>query len=54
MKYVGSGASRRCTHAGRLVGAGGVDEQGQLVEAGLGVVVVVGGQGDADQHDLLP
>ena len=36
------------------VGAGGVDEQLELVEAGVGVVFVDTGQGDADQHDLLP
>ena len=40
-------------HPAGLVGAGGVDQQGQLVEAGLGVAVGVTGQRDAHQHDLL-
>ncbi len=37
-----------------LVGAGGVDEQRQLVEARVDRLVVVAGQCDRDQHDLLP
>ncbi len=36
------------------VGAGRVDQQLQLVEAGLGVLVERGRQGHADEEDLLP
>ena len=38
------GRSRRCTSAGHLVGAGGVDQERELVEARLGVVVGAGGR----------
>ena len=34
-------------------GSGGVDQQGQFVEARLGVEIRVSGQGDTDEHDLL-
>ena len=37
-----------------LVGPGGVDELGQLVQAGVGAGRVGPSQGDAHQHDLLP
>ena len=40
--------------AADLVGAGGVDEQRELVEAGLGVVVGRARERDADEHDPLP
>ena len=43
MNQVWSGESRRCDEPAGLVGAGGVDQQRQLVEAGLGVLV--GGPG---------
>ena len=36
-----------------LVGAGGVDEQRQLVERRLDVVEIAGRDGDTDQHDAL-
>ena len=38
---------------GDLVGTGGVDQQRELVEAGLGVVVGVRRQRHPDEHDLL-
>ena len=41
-------------HAAGLVGAGGVDQRGELVEAGVGVVVGDVGEGDTDEHDALP
>ena len=37
-----------------LVGAGRVDEQGQLIEMALGLIGALGGNRDPDQHDLLP
>ena len=37
-----------------LVGAGRVDQQGQLVEAGVGVLVGGAGQRHPDEHDALP
>ena len=49
----GSGASRRCTTRVDRVGAGGVDQQRQLVERGLECVLVVG-RDHADQDDPLP
>ena len=39
--------------AADLVGAGGVDQQGQLVDRVLGLLDRLGWDGDADQHDLL-
>ena len=36
------------------VGAGGVDEQLELVEAGVDRRLVDSGEGDGDEHDLLP
>ena len=50
------GAVRRVAplgDAGRLVGAGRVDERGELVEAGLGLLVGHAGKGDTDEHDAL-
>ena len=38
---------------GRLVGSGGVDQRGELVEAGLGLLVGDSGKGDADEDDAL-
>ena len=49
----GRDARAAATTRADLVGAGGVDQQGELVEAGLGVVVGVGREGDADEDDLL-
>ena len=40
--------------AADLVGTGGVDEQRELVEAGLDVGLVVTGERDPDEHDPLP
>ena len=40
-------------HPADLVGAGGVDQQGELVEAGFDRLVVVLRAGDGDQHDPL-
>ena len=54
MNHVWSGWSRRCTMRAGLVGAGGVDQRGELVEAGVGVVVGDVGERDADEHDALP
>ena len=41
-------------HPGGLVRTGGVDQQGQLVEMELGLDLRLGGDADADEHDLLP
>ena len=40
-------------HPADLVGAGRVDQRGELVEAGLGGLVVGAGERDADEHDAL-
>ena len=40
--------------AGDLVGAGGVDEQRQFVEARLGLFIRRTGERDPDDHDALP
>ena len=53
MNHVWSGWSRRCTMRADLVGAGGVDQRRQLVEAGLGGLVVGAGEGHADEDDAL-
>ncbi len=39
---------------GRLIGAGGVDEQGELVEAGLDLLERARPRHHPDEHDLLP
>ncbi len=41
-------------HPADLVGAGGVDEQREFVEAGIDVVIGVAGTGDRDEHDPFP
>ena len=48
------GGSTLLGHPSDFVGTGGINEQGEFVEAGRGRLFVIAGQRDADEHDLLP